>query len=64
MFFKPLTTRVNSGRRHAFSILEIVLAMGLFAIIVGGAVSVVTRAFSSIRLGEEETKATFGLLRE
>jgi type II secretory pathway pseudopilin PulG len=59
MFFKPLTTRVNSGRRHAFSILEIVLAMGLFAIIVGGAVSVVTRAFSSIRLGEEETKATF-----
>lgn len=45
--------------RSSFSILEIVLAMGLFAIIVGGAVSVVTRAFSSIRLGEEETKATF-----
>jgi type II secretory pathway pseudopilin PulG len=45
--------------RSGFSILEIVLAMGLFAIIVVGAVSVVTQAFSSVRLGEEETKATF-----
>jgi len=33
--------------------------MGLFTIIAGGAAGVVIQAFSSIRLGEEETKATF-----
>jgi len=51
---------VNGGNKpNAFSILEIILAMGLFAIIISGAVGVVIQAFSSTRLGEEVTKATF-----
>ena len=45
--------------KESFSVLEIVLAMGLFAIVVSGAVGVVLQAFSTTRLGEEETKATF-----
>jgi hypothetical protein len=44
--------------KRSFSVLEIILAMGLFVVVVGGAVGVVLQAFSSTRLGEEETKAT------
>jgi hypothetical protein len=41
----------------SFSVLEIVLAIGLFAIIAGGMAGVVAGAFSTTRLGEETTKA-------
>jgi len=49
----------SRGRKpNAFSILEIVLAIGLSAIIIGGVVGVVVQAFLATRLGEEKTKAT------
>lgn len=48
-----------SCKTNAFSVLEIVLAIGLFAVIVSGAVGAVIQAFSATRLGEETTNATF-----
>jgi len=65
MFNKNLSLRSRTlfsrrlKNKRGFSVLEIVLAMGLFTIIAGGAAGVVIQAFSSTRLGEEETKATF-----
>lgn len=46
-------------KRGGFSIIEVLLAMGLFALIVGGGASAAVRAFSVNRLGEEETYANF-----
>ncbi|GMR19181.1 MAG: hypothetical protein BMS9Abin34_311 [Patescibacteria group bacterium] len=45
---------------RGLTIVEILLAMGLFALVVGGAVGAVVQAFSANRLGEEESYA--GLL--
>ncbi len=44
--------------KRGFSILEIVLAISLSTIIIGGVVGVVVQTFLATRLGEEETKAT------
>ena len=43
----------------SFAIVEVILAMGLFAIVVGGGVGVAVKAFSVNRLGEEESYAHF-----
>lgn len=42
-----------------FTIIEAILAMGLFALVVGSGVAVAGRAFLTNRLGEEETYANF-----
>lgn len=51
--------------RRGFTIVEIILAVGLFTLIVGGAVGAVVEAFQVNRLGEEEslanTRASEGL---
>ncbi|OGC56117.1 hypothetical protein A2797_02020 [candidate division WWE3 bacterium RIFCSPHIGHO2_01_FULL_48_15] len=45
------------NRLKAFTVIEIILAMGLFTIVVGAAVGVVIQAFSTNRLSEEESYA-------
>jgi hypothetical protein len=45
--------------KFGFAIVEVILAMGLFAIVVGGGVGVAVKAFSVNRLGEEESYAHF-----
>ena len=45
--------------RFSFTIVEVILAMGLFALVVGGGVGAAVRAFSLNRLGEEESYAHF-----
>lgn len=52
-------TKLLSQRRDGFTIVEVILAMGLFAIVVGGGVGAAVRAFSANRLGEEESQALF-----
>ena len=47
-------------RRRSFTIIEIILAMGIFALAASGIAGVVVQAFSINRLGEEESYA--GLL--
>jgi len=46
-------------KKGGFTIVEIILAMGLFTLVVGGAVGAVVQAFSINRLGEEESYANF-----
>ncbi len=43
----------------SFTIVEVILALGLFTLIVVGGVSAAARAFSANRLGEEESSANF-----
>jgi len=43
--------------RLSFTIIEVLLAMGLFALTVGGGTTVAVQAFSTNRLGEEESYA-------
>lgn len=45
------------SKAKGFAIIEIILAVGLFTFIVGGAVGVVVQAFNVNRLGEEESSA-------
>lgn len=46
-------------RKLSFTVVEVILAMGLFALIVVGGAGAAARAFSTNRLGEEETYANF-----
>ncbi len=46
-------------RMKGFTIVEVLLAMGLFMLVVGGGVGAVVQAFSVNRLGEEESYASF-----
>ena len=47
----------TESSKFGFTIIEIILAMGLFVLIVGGAVGAVVQAFSVNRLAEEESYA-------
>ena len=47
------------SNQHGLSLLEIILAMGIFIIIVSVSAAVVIHSFNSNRLGEEETQAAF-----
>src|SRR3990172_8217984 len=47
------------AKRDGFTIVEVILAMGLFVIVVGGGVGAAVRAFATNRLGEEESYAHF-----
>src|SRR3989304_1284081 len=44
---------------NCFAIVEVIVAMGLFAIVVSGGVGAAVKAFSVNRLGEEESYAHF-----
>ncbi|OGC64212.1 hypothetical protein A3J33_01625 [candidate division WWE3 bacterium RIFCSPLOWO2_02_FULL_53_10] len=50
---------LTSRSKRAFTIVEVILAMGLFVLVVGGGVGAAVRAFSLNRLGEEESYAHF-----
>ena len=49
----------SSGGRNGFTIIEVLLAMGLFVLVAGGGISAAVRAFSVNRLGEEESYAGY-----
>lgn len=60
-FISEFTRRRNPLRqgRKGFTIIEVLLAMGLFALVAGGGVSAAVGAFSVNRLGEEESYAGY-----
>jgi hypothetical protein len=50
---------MKNRTRNCFAIVEVIVAMGLFAIVVSGGVGAAVKAFSVNRLGEEESSAHF-----
>lgn len=50
---------ITFKRRKSFTILEIIIAIGLFAITVGGTAGLIAQTFSINRLGEEESFGNF-----
>ncbi|KKW05791.1 MAG: hypothetical protein UY40_C0008G0018 [candidate division CPR1 bacterium GW2011_GWC1_49_13] len=50
---------ILKGKRSSFTILEIIIAIGLFAITVGGIAGLIAQTFSLNRLGEEESYGNF-----
>ena len=50
---------ILTGKRKSFTILEIIIAIGLFALTVGGIAGLIAQTFSINRLGEEESYGNF-----
>jgi len=50
---------MKTRTRDCFAIVEVIVAMGLFAIVVSGGVGAAVKAFSVNRLGEEESYASY-----
>ncbi|MDP2366127.1 MAG: hypothetical protein Q8M94_20440, partial [Ignavibacteria bacterium] len=63
LFARGFISESNRGKKPAqragFTIIEVLLAMGLFVLVAGGGVSAAVQAFSVNRLGEEESYAGY-----